>query len=149
MTNGSQAEHFNIDSPDVAGVRDMLTSRRGLLLLCVAIVTAVSIMLVLAKNVLEMPSSEGQTPLSPASFEKTGEIERITYYYAPALARALPPLTCIEFADNDELVLWGTLTNITEGKTYRIVYREYDTRTDGRYWSAIYFVADEIEEIIP
>jgi hypothetical protein len=129
----------------------MLTSRKGLSLLCVSVVVVVSVALVIAKSALEASSSEGQTPIAPEYFEKTGKIKRITYLYAPIQPEEpnTPPLTCLEFEDGDALGLWGTLTNVKEGKTYRIVYVEHDTKTDKRYWTSTYYVASEIEEIPP
>jgi hypothetical protein len=129
----------------------MLTSKKGLSLLCVSVVVVVSVALVIAKSALEASSSEGQTPIKHEYFEKTGKIKRITYFMASLQPEEpnTPPLTCLEFEDGDALVLWGTLTNVEEGKTYSIVYVEHDTQSDKRYWTSTYYMASEIEEIPP
>jgi hypothetical protein len=104
----------------------MLTSKKGLSLLCVSVVVVVSVALVIAKNALEASSSEGQTPIAPEYFEKTGKIKRITFVYPVPGDCCTFPLTCVEFEDGEGLEFWDILKNFKEGRTYRIVYNKQD-----------------------
>ena len=99
----------------------MPISRKWLIVVCIAVVVAVSVALVIAKN-----GSDVSAPILGASFEKTGKIKHITFIYPIAGDCCSLPLTCIEFEGDEYYQFYGILKNIAEGKAYRIVYQEQE-----------------------